>query len=195
VRNLSTARLALEQVGEHNAATLWRVMQSAHLREFQDVPRVAREEFVRRVAARPRSFDGRAVGRFEWLVLVRGRQQPVGWVSLRIGEHANGSAEIGYSLVMNARGNGYATEAALAVIEAAFATDLSQVEACCVPANAPSRRLLEAIGFTQMRVQSNGAVVRGKAVDICVYRMTREEWDAGRGRLESRSTARRQSGS
>jgi RimJ/RimL family protein N-acetyltransferase len=173
---LSTRRLTLEPVDEGNAATLWRVMQSAHLREFQDVPRLTRDDFVRRVEARPRRFDGRAVGRFEWLIFLRAGGGAIGWVSLRVGESAPGAAEIGYTLLADARGKGYAGEAARALVDTAFATGLAQVDACCLPANTPSRRLLEAIGFTHVRLQRSGAVVRGRPVDICVYRLAREAW-------------------
>jgi ribosomal-protein-alanine N-acetyltransferase len=178
VTPLSTARLALDPVTERNAVALWRLMQGAHLREFQDVPRLSREEFARRVAARPRRFDGKTNGRFEWLIVERKSGTPVGWVSLRVAEErtASRSAEIGYSLMFEARGNGYASEAARAVVGAAFAAGLGHVEACCVPQNVRSRRLLERIGFEQVRLQRSGAVVRGRPVDVCLYRVSREAW-------------------
>jgi RimJ/RimL family protein N-acetyltransferase len=180
VTRLVTERLILEPVGERNAVTLWRVMQSAHLRRYQDVPRLGRAEFVRRVASRPRRFDGLATGRFEWLIRVRSQETPIGWVSLRVGENPKGSAEIGYSIIVSARRNGYAGEAVRAIVDAAFCAPISQVDACCVVANAASRRLLERAGFAYMRVQANGAVVRGKPVDICIYRLSRDAWEAMR---------------
>jgi RimJ/RimL family protein N-acetyltransferase len=185
-----TQRLILEPVNERNAVQLWRVMQHAHLREFQDVPRLSREDFVRRVSKRPRAFDGHTMGRFEWLIVTKAGGRAVGWVSLRVGEGSPESAEMGYSILVDARSQGYGTEAARAIVDAAFSTELHAVDAACVPANAPSRRLLETIGFTQVRTQKNGAVVRGKPVDICVYRMTRDEWSAMR-----EVTVRRRSGS
>ncbi len=174
---LRTQRLRLEPVTVDNAAALLRVMQSGHLREFQDVPRYTREEFERRVAQRPKRLHARAIGRFEWLIVPEGSSAPAGWVSLRLGDHAPGVAEIGYSLLLPQRGRGYAFEACVAVIEAAFATsDIARVEACCVPENAASRTLLERLKFTQTKYQRNGAVVRGRAVDIVVYRLAREAW-------------------
>jgi RimJ/RimL family protein N-acetyltransferase len=72
---------------------------------------------------------------------------------------------------------GYAFEACVAVVAAAFGTsDIARVEACCVPENTPSRSLLERLGFTQIKYQRNGAVVRGRAVDIVVYQLAREVW-------------------
>jgi RimJ/RimL family protein N-acetyltransferase len=174
---LRTERLLLEPVTARNAVELWRIMQGAQLRQYQDVPRLSKEDFVRRVATRPQRFDGRVAGRFEWLVVLRRSRVSLGWVSLRVGDHRAGVAEIGYSILARARGQGFATEAARAVVDAAFSVaDVTQVDACCVPENTPSRRLLASIGFTQARLQPNGAVVRGKPVDICVYAVTREGW-------------------
>jgi RimJ/RimL family protein N-acetyltransferase len=182
VKRITTARLVLEPVTAENSGVLWKIMQSGGLREFQDVPRHTREEFARRVASRPKYFDSRAIGRFEWLIVVAESQQAVGWVSLRIGDHARGSAEIGYSLLGPHRGKGYASEAARAVVDDAFAsTDLQQIDACCVPANVASRTLLAAIGFLETRTQKNGAIVRGRPVDIVIFEMTRERYDAERG--------------
>jgi RimJ/RimL family protein N-acetyltransferase len=169
--------LLLEPVTALNAAVLWRLMQSAHLREYQDVPRYTRDEFVRRVAARPKRFDSRATGRFEWLVVLTTTKEAIGWISLRVGDHSRGSAEIGYSILSGYRCGGYATEAARGLVGDAFeATDLRQIDACCVPENRGSRKLLATLGFIEARTQRNGAVVRGKPVDIVIYEMTRDSW-------------------
>jgi RimJ/RimL family protein N-acetyltransferase len=47
-----------------------------------------------------------------------------------------------------------------------------------VPENEASRRLLRTLGFIETRVQRNGAIVRGKPVDIVLYEMVRERWNA-----------------
>jgi RimJ/RimL family protein N-acetyltransferase len=177
MKAIATPRLALEPVTVDNAAALLRVMQAGNLREFQDVPRYTREEFERRVAQRPKRLHARAIGRFEWLIVPRGGSAPAGWVSLRLGDHAPGIAEIGYSLLVPFRGRGYAYEACVAVVATAFGTsDIARVEACCVPENVASRNLLERLGFAQIKYQRNGAVVRGRAVDIVVYQLAREAW-------------------
>jgi ribosomal-protein-alanine N-acetyltransferase len=178
VNGVETARLTLEAVTIENAPTLWRVMQRPHLRDFQDVPRVPCEEFVRRVASRPSRFDGRASGRFEWIVRGRNSTAALGWVSLRVGEAERRSAEVGYSLLLGARGKGYAREAVRAVMGIAFdANELARVEACCIPTNAASRKLLANLGFTEVRTQHRGAVVRGQAVDIVISELTRAAWE------------------
>ena len=184
--SLETPRLKLDVVTTANAAVLWRVMQGAHLREFQDIPRFTRAEFERRVAQRPKQFHPRAVGRFEWIVSLGDSRRPIGWVSLRVSEEMRGAAEAGYSLLVPYRGQGYATEAVGAMVDAAFReSDLSRVDACCVPENAASRRVLERLGFREGKVQKSGAMVRGHAVDIVVYEFKREQWQAQVGSANS----------
>jgi ribosomal-protein-alanine N-acetyltransferase len=174
-----TARLRLDAVTPSNAGALWRVMQAPDLREFQDIPRFTREEFERRVAQRPKHLHTRAAGRFEWIAALAGTRRPIGWVSLRIGEQERSAAEIGYSLLLQYRMQGYAAEAVSALVGAAFAfSDLARIDACCVPENAASRRVLERLGFAQTKSQKNAAVVRGRAVDVVVYEVTRERWAA-----------------
>jgi [ribosomal protein S5]-alanine N-acetyltransferase len=181
VKRIETKRLVLEPVTVANAGALWRIMQMRLLREYQDVPRYSRDDFERRVAARPKRLDVRATGRFEWLVSIAATREPIGWISLRLGEQNRGTAEIGYSIVTGYRSGGYATEAAYALIDHAFEdTTLRKLDACCVPENLPSRRLLSRVGFVEMRTQHNGAIVRGKAVDIVIYEFAREAWEAAR---------------
>ena len=101
---------------------------------------------------------------------------------MRVGDGGRGTAEIGYSIVATHRGAGYAAEAARAVVDYAFEeSDLRQLDACCVPANAASRRLLARIGFDEVRVQRNGAIVKGAPVDIVIFELTRERWMAKAG--------------
>ena len=84
---------------------------------------------------------------------------------------------MGYSLLLGARGKGYAREAVRAVMGIAFdGNELARVEACCIPTNAASRKLLTELGFEEVRTQTRGAVVRGQAVDIVIYELTRAAW-------------------
>lgn len=172
-----TARVDLVPVEAHNALVLWRLMQSSGIREFQDVPRFAREEFRRRIAARPLRIDPSVIGRHEWVIVERAFGEPIGWVSIRIGEHPPGVGEIGYTIVPTWRGRGLAHEAVVSIIDHVFATsEVRTIEACCVWNNRSSRRLLGRVGFNQRKVQRNGAVVGGRPVDVVMYRLDYDVW-------------------
>jgi [ribosomal protein S5]-alanine N-acetyltransferase len=177
VRVLRTLRLTLEPVTLSNADALWRIMQAGGLREYQDVPRYSLDEFRDRVAARPTSFHPQASGRFEWLIALSVTRAPLGWVSLRLGEDGAGTAEMGYSLLESGRGFGYAGEGVRAVLDEAFLeAGMEAVEAACVVGNDASLKVLKKLGFAQVRLQRNGAVVRSRAVDIYVFRMDGTWW-------------------
>jgi RimJ/RimL family protein N-acetyltransferase len=189
MRLLHTRRLDLIPVNAQNARELWRVLNAPDLRKYQDIPRIPAEDFERQVRARPRALDGRSTGRFEWLLQTRAKPvAPIGWISLRVNDRSPHIGEIGYSLVEEARGHGYATEALFAAIHEAFsAGELEEMQACCVPENQPSRGVLVRTGFAEERTIRGGAVIRGRHVDVVLYRLTRADW-----RRASMPAARRQ---
>lgn len=177
MKPIHTPRLLLSPVDARNARELWHVLNSPDLRKYQDIPRLPLAEFERQVRARPRSLDGGAVGRYEWLVRAGKPAMPIGWISLRINDRARTIGEVGYSLVEQARGRGFATEALRAALEDAFrSTELEEMQACCVPDNMASRSVLERVGFREERLLRRGAVIRGRSVDVVLYRVHRAEW-------------------
>jgi RimJ/RimL family protein N-acetyltransferase len=72
---------------------------------------------------------------------------PIGYCGLIIGRGTFEEPEIAYEVLPEYRGHGYATEAAGAVIEAAFATGRERLLATVRSWNAPSFRVLEKNGF------------------------------------------------
>ena len=116
-------------------------------------------------------FDGRLVG-----------DVAVGW---------NGSgrrASIGYSLASDAQGRGLATEAVEAVVDRLLADGVQRIDATADPANVPSMRLLERLGFEYEGIMTGAALVRGEWLDDVMYGLTpqrRADWLArNRSRAE-----------
>jgi RimJ/RimL family protein N-acetyltransferase len=64
-----------------------------------------------------------------------------------------GRAEIGYTVLERYRGNGYATEAASALITYGAQHGATTVFATVAPGNAPSLRVVEKLGFIQTGVE------------------------------------------
>jgi RimJ/RimL family protein N-acetyltransferase len=83
------------------------------------------------------------------LLTIRRRVEddPIGYCGLIIGRSTFDEPELAYELLRRFHGHGYATEAADAVAEAAFATGRSRLWATVRSWNAPSFRVLEKIGF------------------------------------------------
>ena len=77
----------------------------------------------------------------------RNEERPIGYCGLIIGRGSFDEPEIAYEILPQFRGHGYATEAAGAVIKAAFATGRKRLWATVGSRNAPSFRVLEKHGF------------------------------------------------
>jgi len=77
----------------------------------------------------------------------RAEGDPIGYCGLLVGRGSFDEPEIAYELLRCAHGRGYATEAARAVLDAAFATGRRRVWATVRSWNAPSLRVLDKLGF------------------------------------------------
>jgi [ribosomal protein S5]-alanine N-acetyltransferase len=189
MRTLHAERVSLVPVQPRNARELWEVLNAPDLRKYQDIPRVRVEEFERQVRARPKNLRPGATGRFEWLVKAGEPPLAAGWISLRVNERTPRVGEVGYSLLAEARGRGYAAEALGAVIDEAFvAAELDEIQACIVPENVASRAVLDRTGFREERVLRSGAVIRGRHVDVLLFALTRASWDRARRDALSRAS-------
>jgi RimJ/RimL family protein N-acetyltransferase len=73
---------------------------------------------------------------------------PIGYCGLIVGRGSIDEPEIAYEILPEFQGHGYATEAAAAVVEAAFATGRKRIWATVGSWNVPSFRVLEKNGFS-----------------------------------------------
>lgn len=97
----------------------------------------------------------------------------IGEVGLVWLEDTPQTAEVGYVFDPESGGQGFATEAVAALVEAAFdAYDFNLVIAKTDEANGPSRALCERIG---MKLLSTSESSDGRAVMECVYAITRSQ--------------------
>lgn len=89
-------------------------------------------------------------------------------------EIADGAADLGYWLDESAWGRGYATEAARAVIDFAFATlDLVCLRSGHAEDNAPSGHVLTKLGFQRTGTRTVRSVPRGMEIEHVVYELRR----------------------
>ncbi|MFF1839347.1 GNAT family N-acetyltransferase [Streptomyces sp. NPDC058231] len=79
----------------------------------------------------------------------------IGYCGLTVGRASVDEPEIAYELFRRVHGQGYATEAASAVLDAAIATGRKRLRATVRPWNAPSFRVLEKLGFERDRVSTD----------------------------------------
>lgn len=145
---VSTARLALRPLRQDDADALLEVYThplveawiGPHSRE-----RVSEEIGFQVAGQAERGYS-------VWAVERRGDGRFLGDCGLQPLEHRGPEVELGYDLHPDAWGQGLATEAATAVVQAAFGTlGLERLMAVVKPANAASRRVLEKAGLRPTR--------------------------------------------
>ena len=102
----------------------------------------------------------------------------VGDVALHLDEEGH-NGEIGFTLHIWARGQGYATEAAAAILNYGFTVwDLHRCEASIDPRNAASRRVLEHLGFRHEGTMIESYWQGETVMDDARYALLRREWEA-----------------
>ena len=103
----------------------------------------------------------------------------IGWCGLSIKDAAGQIAELGYDLDYHHWGQGYATEAARAVVAFGFTQlQLHRIFGECHPANSASQRVMQKIGLSYEGTLRKNVWIKGSWWDTCVYGILEEEWPA-----------------
>jgi RimJ/RimL family protein N-acetyltransferase len=173
---LHTDRLRLRPFTGADAEALFALHSNAHVLRYWDSPPWAERERAGRflAACNRMAAEGSGVR-----VAVDRREDGsfLGWCSLSRWNPAFRSAAIGYVYTDGAWGQGYATEAAGAVLTWAFdSLDLNRVQAETDTRNVASARVLEKLGFVREGTLREDCVVNGEVSDSWVYGLLRREW-------------------
>jgi RimJ/RimL family protein N-acetyltransferase len=114
----------------------------------------------------------------QWLVLaveVRETGTVIGEVLLKWASDRQG--EIGFAFARSHQGQGYAAEAATAILRTAFDDlDFHRVSAVVIEGNDASTRLLDRLGFRQEARHVDGVHFKGEWVTQLVFAMLEDEW-------------------
>lgn len=90
----------------------------------------------------------------------------------------NRTAEVGYWLIPEARGQHVMSRSVQALVRYGFdRRGLHRIELCCAPDNDASRHVALATGFTHEGTRKQASWIRGYAEDVEVYRLLRSEFD------------------
>lgn len=176
---LRTPRLTLRALTIEDA--------DVHAQLFSD-PRVVRflyEEPLDRLASDEhlkRRLPVRLPGDGEWLNLaveVDGRY--VGEMGIGLTSATHRQCELGFVLLPEASGHGYATEASAAMLDLAFdLLDAHRVSGRLDARNLASARVLERLGMRLEAHLVESEFVKGEWTDEIVYAITEDEWRAQR---------------
>jgi ribosomal-protein-alanine N-acetyltransferase len=156
---------------------------NADPRVMEHFPKLlSREESDARAAKIIEHFDAHGFGL--WAVELVGDADFLGFVGLNIPAFETRftpCVEIGWRLVYEHWGRGYATEAAAAALDFAFERlRLDEVVSFTVPANLRSRRVMEQLGMTHSPAEDfdHPSLPAGHALSRHVlYRLSRSAWE------------------
>mgnify|MGYP001778549571 FL=1 len=99
---------------------------------------------------------------------------PLGDIGLRISTKNPHEADVGYALLPQAQGQGYASEALRAICDYGFSTlGIHAINAWVLGDNLGSSRLLEKHGFVRIQVLENAYHLNGVDYDDWIYRLER----------------------
>ncbi|WP_445444524.1 GNAT family N-acetyltransferase [Clavibacter sp. km3a] len=148
---LDTARLRMRPLGPEDAEVvlrLWAERDPRHppSRRVDDEGHPALEEVRARLEVQEAESRSTGIG----LLAVERREEPgvIGYCGLVVGSASVEEPEMAFELLRDVHGQGIATEAALAVAEAARATGRTRLWSTVRRWNAASARVLEKAGFT-----------------------------------------------
>ncbi|WP_121745239.1 GNAT family protein [Streptomyces sp. E2N166] len=173
---LHTARLRLRPFTDADADRLFALHSSTHVMRFWDsAPWNDQARAERFLAICGKMADEGTGAR---VAIDRASDGAfVGWCGLTEWDPGHRSASLGYCLDDAMWGNGYATEAAHALLQWAFDTlDLNRVQAETDTRNVASARVLEKIGFVREGTLREDCVVNGEVSDSWVFGLIRREW-------------------
>ncbi len=114
-----------------------------------------------------------------WAIAVD--QQVVGGINIRF-DFQNRLGEIGWSIARPLWGRGLTTEAATALIEAAFDVHphLNRIRAMADARNQASHRVMEKLGMRGEGTLRQNRITHDELVDEVWFGVLRAEWDTGR---------------
>ena len=174
---LQSARLRLRPFTEADTDAIYTLMSNATVLRYWDAPpwreRSQAERFIMRCQQMEQEGSGARLA-----IERTADDRFIGWCSLMNWDAAYRSAMMGYCLDEPAWGQGFATEAAGALLQWAFHTlDLNRVQSEADTRNVASGRVLEKLGFLREGTLRENCVVNGEVSDSWVYGLLRREWE------------------
>lgn len=175
---LRTARLLLRPFTPADTDAIFALQSNAHVLRYWDSPPWTERARAERFVAVCRQMEAEGTG--ARLAIERAADAAfIGWCCMMNWNPDYRSATMGYCLSDAAWGQGFATEAAGALLQWAFDTlDLNRMQAETDTRNAASARVLEKLGFTREGTQREDCIVDGEVSDTWVYGLLRREWKA-----------------
>jgi RimJ/RimL family protein N-acetyltransferase len=174
--SLRTARLRLRAFADTDADDLFALQSNAHVLRYWDAPAWTEHSRAEKFILKCRNMAEEGAGARLAVDRVADGEF-LGWCSIHGWNPDYRSASMGYCFREAVWGQGYATEAARAMLGWAYDTlDLNRVQAETDTRNVGSARVLEKLGFAREGTLREDCIVNGDVSDSWVYGLLRREW-------------------
>jgi [ribosomal protein S5]-alanine N-acetyltransferase len=174
--DLQTPRLLLRKLRMEDAADMFEYAQDAEIAASGLwLPYTKLQQSADDIAADLKAYEvGTAL---DWAVEHGADRKMIGRINLGDYHRRDQRADLGYAYNRRYWGQGYATEAARAVLAFAFGSlGLNRVGAVVLPDNLGSITVLTRLGFQQEGVQRQFTQLRGRPEDLLCFSLLRAEW-------------------
>jgi ribosomal-protein-alanine N-acetyltransferase len=173
---LRTSRLLLRPFTEADTDAIFALQSNPHVLRYWDSPPWSERARAERFIARCRQMEQEGSG--ARVAIERAVDRVfIGWCCLVEWNPDYRSATLGYCLDDSAWGQGFAPEAADALLRWAFDTlDLNRVQSDADTRNTASARVLEKLGFVREGMLRENCIVNGEVSDSWVYGLLRRQW-------------------
>lgn len=172
---LHTDRLLLRPFTEADTDDIFSLMSNPRVLRYWDAPPWQDHAQADRFIARCKSAAEQGVVPLAIVRSIDGMF--IGWCSLHDVDLEFRSASLGFCLNESAWGQGFATEAASALLGWAFNTlDLIRVQSETDTRNVAPNRVLGKLGFLREGTLRENCIVNGEVSDSWIYGLLRREW-------------------
>ena len=176
---LTTERLVLREFSENDWPTVLAYQSNPlYLRYYELTERTPEDarEFVQMFLAQQQQ-EPRI--KFQLAVVLKATGQLIGNCGVRMKSADAREGDIGYELNPQHWGQGYATEAARAIVQLGFTRlRLHRIWSWCIADNVGSARVLEKLGMRQEKRLRENEYFKGRWWDTLLYGILDYEWQA-----------------
>ncbi|MDQ3249375.1 MAG: GNAT family N-acetyltransferase [Chloroflexota bacterium] len=117
--------------------------------------------------------------KFQLAVVCKADDQLIGNCGIRLDDEHDRTANIGYELAPAVWGNGYATEAARAIVAYGFRVlELHRIWSWCLAENVGSARVLEKVGMQREGRLRENEHIKGRWWDTLIYGLLEDDYRA-----------------
>jgi ribosomal-protein-alanine N-acetyltransferase len=173
---LTTERLCLRRITHDDAAALMAIFGSPEVLRFLNLPPVdTREKALEMIDWLDQQYQKHES--LDWGITLHGADGLIGMCGTYAWDRSNRHIDIGYHILPSHWRQGYATEAAQAIIRWCFDNlDVHRIQADCTDGNIASERVLLKCGFKVEGLWRENCWEHGRFVNIRQFGLLRHEY-------------------